>query len=220
MFNQQSNQLDQEIHLRRIYRWIVLDILTMYLVGAFLYADPFHFWSHALSEIGTTKTLLGTPNMPSALIVMSGMFVAARMLLKAARIYLRNNIYPNQYRKAGLLYIASLGAFISISPNDLFHLIHTIGSALLIGSVFLITLLMVWECREIIDPRMAYSIMSSLGITILAYTVTYFSDLEIKQAPQKLCLANLLIVLYQRSRISPYLETLIHSEIHMGLNNT
>jgi len=119
MPSQICTQTYQEYKLRRIYRWIVLVITVMYLLGILFYADPFHFWQHALSEIGTTKTLLGTPNLPSALFVMTGMFMTGRLLLGAARIYRNTYFYNKRYLKSSLLYLASLGAFISICPNDL-----------------------------------------------------------------------------------------------------
>ena len=53
--------------IRRVYLWIVLVIIFMYLLGALFYTDPFHLWRYAPNEKGTTKTLLGRPNMPFAL---------------------------------------------------------------------------------------------------------------------------------------------------------
>ena len=216
---QTSTKYYQENILRQTYRWIVLNIIIIYLLGALFYADPFHIWQHALSEVGTTKTLLGTPNLPSAVIVMSGMFITGRLLLGAARVYHNNDFYHGRYLKSGFLYIASLGAFISIAPNNILHLQHTIGSAMLIGSIFLLNLVMAWEYRTQYDPVKINLVMLSLGMTIIAYVVTYFSGLEIKQTAQKICLANLLLVLYQRSRISPNLRTLDYPPANLGLNN-
>jgi hypothetical protein len=192
----------------------------MYLLGSLFYADPLHFWQHARSEIRITKTLLGTPNLPSALIVMTGMFIAVRLLLEAARVYRDDNCYPNRPLKIGFLYTTSLRAFFSISPVNLLHLIHTIGSAMLTGGVFLLTLAMAWEFRILYDSVKIYLVMISLGFTVLAYTVTYFNGLEIKLAIQKIYLAYLSLILYQRSRISPYLFPLENPSTNLRLKNS
>jgi hypothetical membrane protein len=190
-----------EQQLRRIYRSVVFCIILMYFFGAIFYADPFHFWQHALSELGTTKTLLGTPNLTSALIITTGMFITGRLLLEAARVYRYNDFYTAHIIKSGLLYISSLGAFIAISPNDLMHTIHTIGSAFLVGGIFLVSMLMVWDSRAYYSKGVIYLIMILLGIAVLLYAVTYFSGSDVKQVTQKICLISLLIILFQRSRI-------------------
>ena len=197
-----NGQAQQELKLQRIYRWVVGCIILMYFVGAIFYADPFNFWEHALSELGTTKTLLGTQNIPSALIVTTGMFITGRLLLEAARIYWNSEFYSKRYVKSGLLYCASLGAFIAISPNDLMHTVHTIGSALLVGGIFLLCMIMGWDSQAYYGMRIVYLVMAILSISVLLYAVTYFSGLAIKQATQKICLISLLLIMFQRSRIA------------------
>jgi hypothetical protein len=188
--------------LKRLYRWLEWTIILMYLGGALFYADPFHFWQHALSEIGTTRTLLGTPNLASSLIVTTGLFIIGRLLLEVARVYRNNKVYSKRIIKSNLAYCASLGAFISISPNDLLHSIHTFGSATLIGGTFLLTMIMIWDYQDHYGSNKAYLVMAVLTISVIAYAITYFSGLEIKQAVQKICLINMLLTIYQRTRIS------------------
>jgi len=197
-----NGQVRQELKLRRIYFWIMGSVVLMYLLAAVFYADPFSFWQHALSELGTTKTLLGTANTPSALIVTSGMFITGRLLLEAARIYRINDFYTNRSLKSALLYCASLGAFIAISPNDLFHTIHTIGSAFLVGGIFLLSMVLAWDSQAYYSKGIVILVMAILVICILFYAVTFFSDMAIKQAAQKICLISLLLILFQRSRLS------------------
>jgi len=197
-----ASQDQGENKLRRIYRKIIICIILMYFLAALYYADPFYFWQHALSELGTTRTLQGTPNLASALIVTTGMFITGRLLLEGARVYRYNASYTQRYLKSGLLYCASLGAFISISPTNLLYLVHTIGSALMIGGVFLLSILIIWDSRIYYSPTLVYMSMLILGGTVLAYAITYFSGFDIKQAVQKICLISLLFVLYQRSRIT------------------
>jgi hypothetical protein len=206
-------QDNQELKLRRLYLGVVLSVILMYFLGALFYADPFYIWQHALSELGTTKTLLGTPNMPSALIVTTGMFITGRLLLEAARVYRNNDTFSNRQIKSNLLYSASLGAFIAISPNDLMHTTHTIGSALLVGGTFLLSMIMVWDSRVYYNPDIISLVMILLSISVLFYALTYFSGLAIKQAAQKICLISILFVFYKRSRI-PYNKNADGSYLH------
>jgi hypothetical protein len=203
-----ARQDQQENYLRRIYRGTINCMIMMYILGAVFYADPFHFRQHALSELGTTRTLLGTPNLASALFVTAGMFITGRLLLEAARVYRYNAFYSQRYLKSGFLCCASLGAFIAMVPNNLLHLVYTISSALLIGVVFLLILFMTCDSKVYHSPALVYLAMSILGGTVLVYAITFFSRLEIKQAVQKICLISLQFILYQRSRIQLNLSAL------------
>jgi hypothetical protein len=44
---------------------------------------------------------------------------------------------------------------------------------------------------------MAYILMGLLTMSVFSYAITYFMDLPIKQATQKICVINLLLILYQ-----------------------
>ncbi|MEJ2412107.1 MAG: hypothetical protein P8Y34_03805 [Anaerolineales bacterium] len=185
--------------LTKLLRYIVIDITLTYVLAAVFYADAFHFWQHALSELGTTVTLLGTPNLAAMIVITIGMFISGRLLLEAANLYRDNPQFTKSSVKRILFSIASLGSFIIIFPNNLFHAIHSIGSALLIGSVFFIDLLIL---REQGSSHKSLAIQLAAGIlwmTVLAYAVTYAAGLEIKQAIQKICVINLLVIFYERS---------------------
>ena len=67
--------------LSHLYLYVVISISSTYLLGALFYADKFNFWQHALSELGTTKTLTGTPNTISAYLVALGIFITGWLLL-------------------------------------------------------------------------------------------------------------------------------------------
>lgn len=206
--------ISAHLKLSRTFRYIVIDITLTYILAAVFYADPFHFWQHALSELGTTITLLGTPNLASSIIITIGMFINGRLLLEVAHLYRDNP----QYAKSGVLsilfYTASLGSVIIIFPNNRFHVIHSIGSALLIGSVFFIDLLLLREQHAFQKSLAIQLVIGILWITALAYAVTYAAGLEITQAIQKICVINLLLVFYEQST---YLQHIDNSSIRPQL---
>lgn len=196
----------------RLFQYLVINIAGTYLLGAVFYADPFHFWDHAFSELGTTFTLLGTPNLTSSVIITLGMFITGRLLLEIARTFRQDPKHLHANYKSALMYLASLGSFISIFPNNLFHNIHSIGSALIIGSIFLFDLFLLTEGLVSPKPLLAYLLFGILSLSVLSYAITYFMDVPIKQATQKICVINLLLILFQGSclpdhLVSPFVPT-------------
>jgi hypothetical protein len=186
-----------ESKLTRLFRYLAINVVVTYLIGAIFYADEFLFWQHAFSELGTTFTLQGTPNLISSMIMTLGMFISGRLLLEIARTYPLCLSQPHTRLKSSLMYVASLGSFISIFPNNLYHTLHSIGSACCIGGIFLLDLLILREYIASQKPIMAYILMGLLTMSVFSYAITYFMDLPIKQATQKICVINLLLILYQ-----------------------
>jgi hypothetical protein len=198
-----------EFRLMRLFQYLVINISGTYLLGAIFYADPFHFWNHAFSELGTTITLLGTPNLASSMIMTLGMFINGRLMLEIARTFRLDPARLHGKYKSVLMYTASLGSFISIFPNNLHHTIHSIGSALIIGSFFFFDLILLKEILVSQKPLLAYILIGILSLSVLSYAITYFMGLPIKQATQKICVINLLLILFQGSclphqLVSPY----------------
>lgn len=185
--------------LARLFRYLVINITGTYFLGAVFYADPFHFWEHALSELGTTFTLLGTPNLASSMIITLGMFINGRLTLEIARTYRQNPLLQYAKTKSCLMYVSSLGSFISIFPNNLYHTIHSIGSALIIGSIFFFDLVLIGERLASQKPILAYFLIGILSLSVFSYAFTFFKGLPIKQATQKICVVNLLLILFQGS---------------------
>jgi hypothetical protein len=196
-----SNTINQakstDIKLGRLFLYLVGNIIGTYLLAAIFYADPFHFWEHAFSELGTTYTLLGSPNLTSSLIMTLGMFISGRLLLEIARSYRQDPSQPHAFAKSNLMYIASLGAFISIFPNNLFHTMHSYGSAFCIGSIFFFDLILLKEGLASHKPILIYLMIGLLSLSVFSYAIPYFLELPIKQATQKICIINLILILRQ-----------------------
>ena len=189
-----------ELRLAKLYVILVTSIIGTYGLGALFYADPFIFWEHALSELGTTVTLLGTPNIIAAVLVSLGMLITARILLELANIHHRTPSFHYHTKKSLLLYTASTGALIAVFPNNLFHFMHSVGSAMMIGSIYILDLILIEEKElhiGLINPIMVTLVISLL---VVFYTASFFFDTPAKQPSQKLCVISLLLVLYSYSR--------------------
>jgi len=208
-----SETKDQQ--LSKLYRYVVISISLTYLLGAVFYADTFHFWQHALSELGTTRPLLGTPNLLSAFLVVLGMFITGWFLVEIALIYQNHHTIANHYPKSWLSCIAGIGSFIAIFPNDLFHVIHSIGIAMMIGPIFFLELIILWEMKSIVGPRKAYLVITVLSASVLTYAAAFFHYNNIQQVSQKFCIFNLLVVLFQRSKFKREYPNTFHIQHQM-----
>jgi len=200
MTNPEKDYAIRDQVLSRLYLYIVISISSTYVLGALFYADKFHFWQHALSELGTTRTLTGTPNTISAILVALGMSISGWLLLAIAGIYQTQSNVLNHRLKRILLSIAGIGSFIAIFPNDHFHVLHSIGTGMMIGPIFIIELLMLWERKLIIGLTKVYSLSILLSISVLTYAAAFFRYHDIQQVAQKFCIFNLLLILYNRSK--------------------
>lgn len=188
--------------LRMLFRRVEVFIILTFTLGAVFYADNFHIWEHALSEIGTTRTLKGTPNLLATTIIALGMILTNAQLLEIAALYKKNPRFPHHQIKSIFMYMAGTGALISVFPNNHFHLIHSIGSGMMIGPFYIINLLFLWERKDDYSKLWFFLLMSFLSISVLWYAGTFFMNLEIKQITQKFCVVSILFVLHQRT-ISP-----------------
>ncbi len=201
MTNPEMDFAIRDQKLSRLYLYVVISISSTYLLGALFYADKFHFWQHALSELGTTRTLTGTPNTISAFQVALGMFTTGWLLLAIAGMHQTQTKVLNHRLKCVLLSIAGIGSFISIFLNDLFHVLHSIGSGMMIGPIFIIELLMLWERKLVSGITKAYSLSILLSVSVLTYAAAFFRYHDIQQIAQKFCIFNLLVILYNRSKL-------------------
>lgn len=202
MSSRKGSQPETSPKMGKLYRYLGLSFVGTYFLGAVFYADPFHFWEHALSELGTTVTLLGKNNLEASLMVTLGTFINGRLMVEIARLYRQNPSQSHGLLKSNLMYTASLGSFISIFPNNLFHTIHSIGSGLLIGSVFFFDLTLLWESVGTHKALVTAFLVGILSLSVLAYAVTYFLGLPIKQATQKICIINLVWIFLESSRLA------------------
>jgi hypothetical protein len=203
--------------LSRLYAVFILSIIGTYGLGALFYADPFNFWELALSELGTTFTLLGTPNHKAAVLVSMGMLFTAGVLFVMANIYRISPGLHYHTKKSLLLYTASAGVLIAILPNNINHFMHSIGSALEIGSIYILTLILIEENNQYIGIIPSVGLTALISLCIVLYSAAFFLDTPAKQPSQKLCLISLLLVLYSCTRYQPRIKDRFNTFMNLNL---
>jgi len=76
-----------------------------------------------------------------------------------------------------------------------------IGRGMMIGPIFIIELLMLWERKLAIGLTKVYSLSILLSVSVLTYGAAFFRYQDIQQIAQKLGIFNLLVILYKRFKL-------------------
>ncbi len=157
------------------------------------YGEKFIFWEYAFSRLGATTTISGLSNY-SFYFYDLGAILNGLVLLFLAHEF--KQIRNKKYRFYRLLVsISAVGAFISITPHNLLDLIHMLGSGLMIGCLWLLITLFLFELKPRLKKYRFYFYQAILQIPILIYTLTFFSALPIRDFYQKFAVIALFISL-------------------------
>jgi len=182
------------------------------------YREPFLFWEHAFSDLGCTLTRQGNPNLVPRLIYASGMLIEGLLLLRIGQHYAGERQFKNQTFKRVLAQLGVVGALVSIFPNDLYHILHSIGSGILVGVVYFFTMIFHFESRQYL-PRWRFVFdIALLQLAVFPYAFAFFTNSESKQSFQKLCLFGIFYALL--SIVSASEQGIKPGEFFQGLSHS
>jgi hypothetical protein len=97
--------------------------------------------------------------------------------------------------KRWLALLGALGFLVAIYPNDLNHVIHSVGVGIVIGVVYLFTMLFHLELRPRVAARLFYVDLLIIQLAVFSYAWAFFANLASKQSLQKMCVLGLFVVL-------------------------
>lgn len=160
-----------------------------------LYAEPFHFWQNAFSDLGNLVTPQGLPNEVPRLIFSLGMLAESIIMLAIRAQYSGEQAFRNQRTKSWLALLGAVGFLVSILPNDRFHGIHSLGVASVVASLYFFALIFHFELRAHITARQFFLDITLLQFAVFPYAVSFFADWASKQSYQKICIMGVFYVL-------------------------
>lgn len=163
-------------------------------LGIVFYREPFRFLAYPLSDLGATVSEHGFPNRVSNVFFDLGMIVGGLIMLTIAR-GLKSGAMPHREPKRVLSLVAALGFFVITFPYNINDTIHMIGGAALIGGLWGLTVLLLFELRQLIGKGRFWIMQILLQGTILPYALLVALDIPIKQAFQKPAVLALIITL-------------------------
>lgn len=202
--------------IRKQFRKLLLTDLSVIILCIIFYGGRFDFWNDAFSYFGTTVTPAGYPNISSMLIFMSGLAASSIFCFKISRSFFPLQQVPHARLKHHLFKFTGIGYLIMMMPCNLYNTIHSIGSALVFGTLWLLAVLLLTEMKHPLKPFRYYLSQLLLQGTILPYAYTYVTKAVIDQVFQKFAVIGLILTLSFAVRFScNYHSTTNKPDYHM-----
>lgn len=203
MTNDRLYRPSYDPEISKLFFAMCLIIPVSILLSRLTYSEPFHLWRSAFSELGETVTSTGSPNVVSRLIFSAGWIACGLVMLMIGVRYGRRAHLRLHVIKSGLASLGGVGFLIAIAPNDLNHLLHSIGMGTAVGVMYFFAVILLFELR----PRLSRAVFSTnillLHVVVLTYAAAFFANSDYKQMAQKFCILGLLIVMERMVTIAP-----------------
>jgi len=187
--------LSYDHHISQLFLLLSLIVFVTLALSALFYGEPFLFWRHAFSDLGNTVTPGGHANAASRLVFSVGMIVGGAVMLVISRRYAGSQGFRHRMIKRWLAILGALGFLVAIYPNDLNHVVHSVGVGTVVGVVYLFTMLFHLELRPRISARLFYIDMIVIQMAVFPYAAAFFAEWAAKQSLQKTCILGLFVTL-------------------------
>ncbi len=179
-----------EIYLRE-YTWLFAVYIGGSLLAILLYGETFVFFEYPLSGLGATETVNGFPNRPAMLVFVADMIVVGILLVIISVTTARDRTLNNRGLRSVLAATGGFGAFIATFPHNVFPVQHTLGSAFLVGSLWLLAVFFIRDAGALVSTQKAVWLHLLLHVTVISYAIAYTYSAASKQVFQKLAIAGL-----------------------------
>jgi len=181
--------------ISKLFTALFYTVIITFALSILTYGESFHFWSYALSDLGTTVTKHGFPNQISFIIIAVGMILCGYLTLKISAYYARSSELQHHRVKRIITFLAAIGFLLFSAPHNIWYLIHSIGAGLMVGDLWALGGLILIEQKAEFTFREFIVYQMILQVTVLAYAFTYFINVPIRQVFQKFAVFGLLYVL-------------------------
>jgi len=174
--------------LNRLSSYLIYVTLLVIILGMLTYGQTFSFKEHAFSHFGRIRTQDGSSNTLSLLFYGTGMIISAIICFKLSNLTEHNTSNL-------LLRVAAAGYILLIVPCDILNIIHSIGGAMVIGSMWLLTVIQIHELIKQPNKIRAYLYHLLLQGTVLPYAFFYAIGSPLCPVVQKFAILGLMISL-------------------------
>ncbi len=203
MTSDRSYRPSYDPEISKFFFAMCLIIPVSIILALLLYAEPFHLWRNAFSQLGETVTVSGARNVAARLVFSAGWIACGSVMLMIARRYLRNRELRFRAIKGVLALFGGIGFFLAITPNDLNHLLHSIGMGMGVGVMYFFAVILLFELRPRISRWVFFANITLLHAVVLTYAAAFFADSDHKQLAQKFCILGLLLVMERMVTVAP-----------------
>lgn len=190
--NEGAYRLPEELKaytlLNRKINYLLSLILLVFILGLITYSEKFDFRADPLSVLGEIYPQKTNSNM-----LAFGIFLAGMLLCSLLSFSISQEL--KDFYGHNLFKIAGTGFFLLAFPSNHFNLLHSLGGALTVGSLW-------WFCVTILNDLFKRSGKIKIIIyhillqgTVLPYAFLYFAGVSGRQAAQKFAVLGLILVL-------------------------
>jgi len=172
-------------HLMNIF---LANTIIIFILGALTYGEKFRFWDYAYSYLGMMKTPGGNVNTLSFIIYVTGCMLNSVICFKIS-----NNV-TGQLNKI-FFKMCGAGYLLLMLPCDIINSIHSAGGTLVVGSLWLFTVISISDIYHSGRKLRAVLYFVLLSGTVLPYAFMHFVNSSYEQIAQKPALLGLIIVL-------------------------
>lgn len=193
MFTHTGSHTHEEVlnvyhHLNRYFNYLIYVTVLVFILGILTYGQDFSFREHAMSHLGRIRTQDGNPNTLSLFIYGTCMLLCALISFRLSNLA-EDNISHYLFR------VTAAGYILLIAPCDILNIIHSIGGAMVIGSLWLVAVIQLHYLMRYTNKARIYFYHLILQGTILPYAFLYAFGSPLCPLVQKFALAGLIISL-------------------------
>jgi hypothetical protein len=174
---------------------LIVHVLT-FVSSYVFYNGDIDIAKEALSDCGASRTKDGDPNTLSMIIFSMGMLICGLISLIISLIYRSWKGLRYRQRLARSMGIASIGYVLIALPADISFMIHCIGLAMVLFSLWYMIRLLLLEIRGRISKLRFWTSHIFLGSSILAYVIECSITLGASSYTQKVAIFGLAVVFF------------------------
>ena len=163
-------------------------LLIIFISGILTYPEKFHFREDALSYLGEIYLKNGKPNIYSFIIFAAGMIGCS--LLSFSISHDTAGYKPHIFFK-----IAGVGFALLAVPGDISNLVHSLGGAISVGSLWFFSALSLNDLYKKSKSLRILLYQLILQGSVLPYAFLYFAISPYRQYAQKFAVIGLMIIL-------------------------
>ena len=185
----------------RLYAVLFFVLFLGFFIAMMVFGEAYRFWQYPYSDLGATETANGYPNRVSVIVFVTDMFCIGIILAVISVVSSRDRLLPHRGVRSVFAASGAFGAFVATFPHNLYPIQHTLGSAFLVGSLWVLSVFAIVDVGTLVSGIAARWLHAVLHITVISYAINYVLDTLIKQVFQKFAVFGLCAVLLSAFRM-------------------
>lgn len=183
-----NDDLVNNHRLNNLMYIFLANTIIIFILGTLTYGEKFHFWDYAYSYLGRVKTPAGNNNILSFIIYVTGCIINSIVCFKISNA-ITERLYKIFFRVCGAGYL------LLMLPCDIINSIHSVGGALVVGSLWFFSVISINDIYRSGNIFKAILYFLLLNVTVLPYAYAHFVNAPWEQIAQKPALLGLILTM-------------------------